>query len=130
MGKHKQLTGFEPSLEPTEKEVQAEVTSTVLPFDLNKHLQNTNTSNILSFDCDTTILLNFLELEYSISFNLTENVIIPDASSFVPAINLTEQDTQEINSSEVLSFELRDYDQASLEFKIVLEFFNESGGVF
>ena len=130
MGKHKQLTGFEPSLEPTEKEVQAEVTSTVLPFDLNKHLQNTNTSNILSFDCDTTILLNFLELEYSISFDLTENIIIPTTNSFVPAINLTEQDTQEINSTEVLSFELRDYDQASLVFRVVLEFFNETGGVF
>lgn len=130
MGKHKQLTGFEPSFEPTEEEIQAEITSPVIPFDLNKHLQNTNTTNILSIDCDTTILLNFLELEYSISFNLTENIITPDASSFVPAINLTEDDTQEINSTEVLSFELRDYDQASLVFRVVLEFFNETGGVF
>ena len=129
MGKDIQLTGIAIALDPEETEIQVKTTSSILALDLAKLLEESNTSNIITIEF-TSIIPDFENILFIPSFDLTENVIIPDASSFVPAINLTEQDTQEINSSEVLSFELRDYDQASLEFKIVLEFFNETGGVF
>jgi hypothetical protein len=47
----------------------------------------------------------------------------------VPAFQLTESPLY-INSSEVLSFELRSYDDTMPVFAIILDFITETGGVY
>ena len=48
-------------------------------------------------------------------------------SSGINSFETTEDNVDFFDSSTFLSFELRDYDQDQLEYKIVLEFFNETG---
>lgn len=129
MGKHKYLTGTVPSYDPTEREVRVGVATPVLPIDLAGDLHQYNASDILTVECTHTSLRPSNSAIIP-SFNLVETQIYANENLIIPSFNLTQYDLQEINNSEVLSFELRDYDQEQLVYKVVLEFFNESGGVF
>ena len=46
------------------------------------------------------------------------------------AFQLTDDQPHYINTTDTLAFLLRDYDTRSIQYAIVLEFFNQTGGVF
>jgi short-subunit dehydrogenase involved in D-alanine esterification of teichoic acids len=128
MSKDLQLTGIAIALDPEEVEIQTKITSPISLDDLATLLDESNTSNIISIELSDG--LNFASDLTIPSFDLIETQINSYFNHIIPSYTLTEDDLSEINNTEVLSFELRDYDQRSLVFKIVLEFFNESGGVY
>jgi len=65
-----------------------------------------------------------------LSFELTNDDLQIFTDSTFLSLDVTEDMKQFINTTEILGYELRDYDERQLVYRIVLEFFNETGNVF
>lgn len=65
-----------------------------------------------------------------LSFELTNDDPQISTDSTFLSLDVTEDMRQFINTTEILGYELRDYDERQLVYTIVLEFFNETGNVF
>jgi hypothetical protein len=70
------------------------------------------------------------EIKPILAFNLVDdNLNFTTSALPVLSYELT-NDIKILNSSEVLSFELRDYHERLIVFQIVLDFIMETGGIF
>lgn len=103
--------------------------SSVLDFVENsKTLVFKNETKIDSFDTNRPISEIIEKAE--LGFNLTKGLIFINISTELPSFLLASNNLNYINNSNTLSFKLDDFNKNVPEFQIVLEFFNETGGVF
>jgi hypothetical protein len=65
-----------------------------------------------------------------ISLELTNDDLQIFTGSTYLSLDVRDDMKQFINTTEVLGYELKDYDERQLVYRIVLEFFNETGNVF
>ncbi len=66
-----------------------------------------------------------------LSFEITsDNLDFINISTFLPTVLITSANLYYINNSIYLAFNINDFDGIIPELTIVLEFFNETGGVF
>jgi hypothetical protein len=65
-----------------------------------------------------------------ISLELTNDDLQIFTGSTYLSLDVRDDMKQFINTTEVLGYELKDYDERQLIYRIVLEFFNETGNVF
>ena len=65
-----------------------------------------------------------------LSLELTNDDLQISTDSTFLSLDVREDLKQFINTTEILGYELRDYDERQLVYAIVLEFFNETGNRF